>query len=187
MSVPPWPSFPVLTKTTRKPILAYLFEPRLKMYYFCLWKKRKELVEKYYIKGKKRFAGARWKTRLDSGLDWTGLDSFFKRVIFFSGRGDCIMFLVVSATFTDRKKMTYNYSDPGGTLEKLSKLKPLISRSEELYISKEVKEKMLVHQRAIHANQKQRSQKINIRVTTPQFEIRGKNNIWSVKAFSSRP
>ena len=125
MSVPPWPSFSVLTKTTRKPILAYLFEPRLKMYYFCLWKKRKELVEKYYIKGKKRFAGARWKTRpdsgLDSGLDWTGLDFFFRRVIFFSGRGDCIIFLVVSATFTDKKKMTYNYSDPGGTLEKLSK------------------------------------------------------------------
>ena len=51
--------------------------------------------------------------------------------------------------------MTYNYSNPGGTLQKLSKLKPLISRNEELYISKEVKEKMLLNQRAIHANQKQ--------------------------------
>ena len=58
-------------------------------------------------------------TGLWTGLDWTGL--FFRRVIFFSGRGDCIIFLVVSATFTDKKKMTYNYSDPGGTLEKLSK------------------------------------------------------------------
>ena len=75
-------------------------------------------------------------TGLWTGLDWTGL-FFFRRVIFFSGRGDCIIFLVVSATFTDKKKMTYNYSDPGGTLEKLSKLKPLISRNEELYISKE--------------------------------------------------
>ena len=51
--------------------------------------------------------------------------------------------------------MTFNYLDPGGTLEKLSKLKPLISRSEELYISKEVKEKMLLHQRANHPDQKQ--------------------------------
>ena len=91
----------------------------------------------------------------DWSLDWTGLDFFFRRVIFFFGEGGCIIFLVVSATFTDKKKMTYNYSDPGGTLEKLSKLTPLISRNEELYISKEVKEKMLLNQRAIHANQKQ--------------------------------
>ena len=55
----------------------------------------------------------------------------------------------------DKKKIAYNYSDPGSTLEKLSKLKPLISRNEELYISKEVKEKMLLQQRANHADQKQ--------------------------------
>ena len=92
----------------------------------------------------------------DWTLDWTELDFFFKEgSFFFSGRGGCIIFLVVSATFTDKKKMTYNYSNPGGTLQKLSKLKPLISRNEELYISKEVKEKMLLNQRAIHANQKQ--------------------------------
>ena len=60
-----------------------------------------------------------------------------------------------TVTFTDKKKIAYNYSDPGGTLEKLSKLKPLISCNEELYISKEGKEKMLLHQRANHADQKQ--------------------------------
>ena len=58
-------------------------------------------------------------------------------------------------TFTDKKKIAYNYSDPGGTLEKLSKLKPLISRNEELHISKDVKDKMLLHQRENHADQKQ--------------------------------
>ena len=67
---------------------------------------------------------------------------------------------ISSVTFTDNKKIAYNYSDPGGTLEKLSKLKPLISRNEELYISKEVKDKMLLHQRANHADQKQWPQKI---------------------------
>ena len=36
--------------------------------------------------------------------------------------------------------MAYNYSDPGGTLEKLNNLKPLFSRIEELNISKKVKE-----------------------------------------------
>ena len=58
-------------------------------------------------------------------------------------------------TFTDKKKIAYNHSDPGGTLEKFSKLKPFISHNEEVYISKEVKEKMLLHQRANHADQKQ--------------------------------
>ena len=60
-----------------------------------------------------------------------------------------------TVTFTDKKKIAYNYSDPGGTLEKLSHLKPLFSHNEELYISKEVKEKMLLHQRINHADQKQ--------------------------------
>ena len=55
----------------------------------------------------------------------------------------------------DKRKIAYNYSDPGGTLEKLSHIKPLFSRNEELYISKEVKEKMLLHHRANHADQKQ--------------------------------
>ena len=58
-------------------------------------------------------------------------------------------------TFTNKKKIAYNYSDPGGTLEKLNNLKPLFSCNEELYISKEVKEKMLLHQRANHPEQKQ--------------------------------
>ena len=43
-------------------------------------------------------------------------------------------------TFTNKKKIAYKYSDPGGTLEKLNNLKPLFSRNEELNISKEVKE-----------------------------------------------
>ena len=46
-------------------------------------------------------------------------------------------------TFTDKKKIAYNYSDPGGTLEKLNKLKPSFGRIEELHISKEVKENAL--------------------------------------------
>ena len=45
-----------------------------------------------------------------------------------------------TVTFTDKKKIAYNYSDPGGTLEKLNNLKPLFSRIEELNISKKVKE-----------------------------------------------
>ena len=77
-------------------------------------------------------------------------------------------------------------TDPGGTLEKLSKLKPLISHNEELYISKEVKEKMLLRQRTNYADQKQCPQEINMHVTTSQFEISSKNHIWSVKTFSSR-
>ena len=60
-----------------------------------------------------------------------------------------------TVTFTDKKKIAYNYSDPGGSMEKFSKLKPFISCNEELYISKEVKEKMLLPQRANHADQKQ--------------------------------
>ena len=43
-------------------------------------------------------------------------------------------------TFTNKKKIAYKYSDPGGTLEKLNNLKPLFSRNEELNISKEMKE-----------------------------------------------
>ena len=73
-----------------------------------------------------------------------------------------------------------------GALEKISNLKPLFSRSEELYFSKEVKEKMLLRQRANYAEQKQWPQEINMRVTTSQFEISSKNHIWSVKTFSSR-
>ena len=38
-------------------------------------------------------------------------------------------------TFMDTKKIAQNYADPGGTLEKLNNLKPLISGNEELYIS----------------------------------------------------
>ena len=60
-----------------------------------------------------------------------------------------------TVTFTGKKKIAYNYSDPGGTLEKLSNLKSLFSCNEELYISKQVKEKILLHQRANHADQKQ--------------------------------
>ena len=51
---------------------------------------------------------------------------------------------------------------------------------------KEVKEKMLLHLRANHADQKQWPQKINTRITTSQCEISGKNHIWSVKTFPSR-
>ena len=38
-------------------------------------------------------------------------------------------------TFMDTKKIAYNYANPGGTLEKLNNLKPLISGNEELNIS----------------------------------------------------
>ena len=50
-----------------------------------------------------------------------------------------------TVTFTDKKKVAYNYSDPGGTLEKLNNLKSSFSgnQNEELYISKEVKENAL--------------------------------------------
>ena len=50
-----------------------------------------------------------------------------------------------TVTFTDKKKIAYNYSDPGGTLEKLNNLKSSFSdnQNEELYVSKEVKENAL--------------------------------------------
>ena len=45
-----------------------------------------------------------------------------------------------TVAFTDKKKITYNYLDPGGILpEKFNNLKPSFSRIEELYFSKEVK------------------------------------------------
>ena len=34
-------------------------------------------------------------------------------------------------TFRDKKKITFNYSDPGGTSEKLSNLKSSFTRNEE--------------------------------------------------------
>ena len=60
-----------------------------------------------------------------------------------------------TVTFTDKKKSTYNYSDPGGTLEKLNNLKPLFSRIEELNISKEVKENALASEGKPFAEQTQ--------------------------------
>ena len=60
-----------------------------------------------------------------------------------------------TVTFTDKKKSTYNYSDPGGTLEKLNNLKPLFSRIEELNISKEVKENALASEGKSYADQTQ--------------------------------
>ena len=60
-----------------------------------------------------------------------------------------------TVTFTHKKKMAYNYSDPGGTLEKLNNLKPLFSRIEELNISKEVKENALASEGKSYADQTQ--------------------------------
>ena len=68
----------------------------------------------------------------------------------------------------DTKEMAY-YSNPGGTLEKflLNNLKPLISRNEELYISKEAnKENALASE-----GKSCRPQKINMHVTTSQYDI----------------
>ena len=58
-------------------------------------------------------------------------------------------------TFMDKKKIAYNCSDPGGTLEKLNNLKPLFSRIEELNISKEVKENALASEGKSYADQTQ--------------------------------
>ena len=55
----------------------------------------------------------------------------------------------------DKKKIAYNYSDLGGTWEKLNNLKPLFSRIEELIISKEVKEKALASEGKSYADQTQ--------------------------------
>ena len=60
-----------------------------------------------------------------------------------------------TVTFTDKKKIAYNYSDPEGTLEKLNNLKPLFSRIEELNISKEVKENALASEGKSYADQTQ--------------------------------
>ena len=61
-----------------------------------------------------------------------------------------------TVTFTDEKKIAYNYSDPGGTLEKLNNLKPAsFSCIEELNISKEVKESALASEGKSYADQAQ--------------------------------
>ena len=70
-------------------------------------------------------------------------------------------------TFMDTKKMAYNYSNPGGTLEKLNNLKPLISRNEELYISKEAKKENAL----ASVGKSCRPEKINMLVSTSQYEI----------------
>ena len=50
-----------------------------------------------------------------------------------------------TVTFTDKKKIAYNNSDPGGILpEKLSNLKSLSSRLEELHFSKEVRGQIML-------------------------------------------
>ena len=63
--------------------------------------------------------------------------------------------------------MAQNYSNPGGTLEKLNNLKPLISRNEELYVSKEAKKENAY----ASVGKSCRPRKINMRVTTSQHEI----------------
>ena len=92
-----------------------------------------------------------------------------------------------TVTFTDKKKIAYNYSDPGGTLEKFNNLKPSFSgnENEELYISKEVEENAVASEgKSCQPEKNNRSN--NMRVTTSQYEISGKNHICSVKTFSSR-
>ena len=60
-------------------------------------------------------------------------------------------------TFMDKKKIAYNYSDPGGTLQKLNNLKSSFSRNEEFNISKdlEVKENSLASEGKSYADQRQ--------------------------------
>ena len=126
-------------------------------------------------------------SKLSGALWWRGGKGKESLQLYVSGRKRRRRYVTLPwYTFTNKKKIAYNYSDPGGTLEKLNNLKPLFSCNEELYISKEVKEKMLLHQRANHADQKQWRTKINMRVITSQFEISSKNHIWSVKTFSPR-
>ena len=53
---------------------------------------------------------------------------------------ECDKTLQETVTFMDKKKITYNYLDPGGILlEKFNHLKPSFSCIEQLYFSKEVK------------------------------------------------
>ena len=74
-------------------------------------------------------------------------------------------------------------------MEKINNLKPLFIKfscheDEELYISKEVKENALASEgKSCQPEKNNRSN--NMRVTTPQYEISGKNHICSVKTFSS--
>ena len=74
-----------------------------------------------------------------------------------------------NVTFTEIKKIaSWNYSNPGGTLEKLNKLKPSISRNEELYISKEAKT-----ENALASEGKSfRPEKINTRVKTRPLSMK---------------
>ena len=54
-----------------------------------------------------------------------------------------------------QKKITFSHSDPEGTLEKIKQPKSLLSRNEEVYVSKEVKVNAVdSHQKANHSDQK---------------------------------
>ena len=46
-----------------------------------------------------------------------------------------------TVTFTDKKKIAYNYSDPGGSTEKFSKLKPFIAAMKNFTFQKRSKKK----------------------------------------------
>ena len=83
-------------------------------------------------------------------------------------------------TFTHKNKIVYSYSDPGRTF--LNNLKPLFSRNKELYISKEVKENALSSE-IMPTRKDNKPQKINMHITTSQYEISDKNHISSVKTF----
>ena len=72
-------------------------------------------------------------------------------------------------------------------MEKFNNLKPSFSgnENEELHISKEVKENAVASEgKSCQPEKNNRSN--NMRVTTSQYEISGKNHICSVKTFSSR-
>ena len=73
-----------------------------------------------------------------------------------------------NVTFTEIKKIAWNYSNPVGTFEKLNKLKPSISRNEELYISKEAKT-----ENALASEGKSfRPEKINMRFNTRPLSMK---------------
>ena len=74
-----------------------------------------------------------------------------------------------------QKKITFSHSDPEGTLEKIKQPKSLLSRNEEVYVSKEVKVNALDLQQREIIPTRNEQQKINMRrVTISHYETGGK-------------
>ena len=82
-------------------------------------------------------------------------------------------------TFMDKRESLSVIQIKEGLWRKLNDLKPLFSRNEELYVSKEVKENALASKgkSSIMPTGNNNLRKSRLRVATSQYETGGKNHI----------